>query len=238
MNRKPREFFFEHRQSDSPLVAFVWRAESEHVTPFVSQAASQWEMVISKYQGMHTLTLRGPETKAKPVEGPADAEFFGIAFHMGVFMPHLPAVDLVDSERTLPEASGGDVWFAGSAWELPTFDNADTFIQRLVHDGLLMRDPVVPAALDGRPTYLSPRALQYRFLRATGMTHTTIRQIERARRAAALLGRGASILDTMHETGYFDQAHLTRSLKRFMGYTPSRLLELPPTQVAWVDQSA
>ena len=45
------------------------------------------------------------------------------------------------------------------------------------------------------------------------MTHSTIRQIERARHATNLLKQGVSILDTVHEAGYFDQAHLTRSLK-------------------------
>jgi len=34
-----------------------------------------------------------------------------------------------------------------------------------------------------------------------------------ARHATNLLSDGASILDAVHEAGYFDQAHLTRSLK-------------------------
>ena len=32
---------------------------------------------------------------------------------------------------------------------------------------------------------------------------------------------GASILDTVHEAGYFDQAHLTRSLRVLIGVTPA-----------------
>jgi hypothetical protein len=35
-----------------------------------------------------------------------------------------------------------------------------------------------------------------------------------------------SILDTVGETGYFDQAHLTNSLKRFMGQTPVQIARL------------
>ena len=32
-----------------------------------------------------------------------------------------------------------------------------------------------------------------------------------------------SILETVHHAGYFDQAHLTRSLRRLIGETPARL---------------
>jgi methylphosphotriester-DNA--protein-cysteine methyltransferase len=58
------------------------------------------------------------------------------------------------------------------------------------------------------------------FLRATGLAHRTVRQIERDRYATNLLRQDVSILDTGHEAGYFDQAHLTRSLKFLIGQTP------------------
>ena len=32
--------------------------------------------------------------------------------------------------------------------------------------------------------------------------------------------RGVSILDTVHEAGYFDQAHLNRAVKILIGQTP------------------
>ena len=89
--------------------------------------------------------------------------------------------------------------------------------------GLLVRDPVVEAVLQGQPQALSTRSIQYRFMRATGLTYKTIQQIERARQAMALLEQGVSILDTVHEVGYFDQSHLTNSLKRFLGQTPAQI---------------
>jgi AraC-like DNA-binding protein len=58
---------------------------------------------------------------------------------------------------------------------------------------------------------------------ATGMTRSTIRQIERARHATDLLQRGASILHVAHDLGYADQAHLTRSMTRFIGQTPAQV---------------
>jgi AraC-like DNA-binding protein len=35
-----------------------------------------------------------------------------------------------------------------------------------------------------------------------------------------------SIGDVVYQAGYADQPHLTRSLKRFIGYTPAQLAQL------------
>ena len=50
--------------------------------------------------------------------------------------------------------------------------------------------------------------------------------MKRAQQATALLTQGISIPDTMYEVGYFDQPNLTRSLKRFIGYTPAQIIRM------------
>jgi AraC-like DNA-binding protein len=71
--------------------------------------------------------------------------------------------------------------------------------------------------------------VQHHFVHATGLSHTAIRQIERARQAASLLRQGQSIADVMGQAGYYDQPHLTRAVKRFTGQTPVQLSrELQP----------
>lgn len=90
---------------------------------------------------------------------------------------------------TLPEAMRG-FWLHGSSWQVADFDNADTFVEWLVRDDLLVVDPAVPAALQGESAESSLRTLQRHFLQATGVTHSMIRQIERARYAVLLLKRG------------------------------------------------
>ncbi len=140
-------------------------------------------------------------------------------------MPQLPVRDLRDRrDVNLPDASGRSFWLNGSAWEYPDFENAETFVSRLLHDGLIAHDLIVTEALQGRLKDLSIRSAQRHFLQATGMTHSTFRQIERARLATNLLKQGVSILDTVHEAGYFDQAHLTRSLKNLIGQTPAKIV--------------
>jgi len=214
----------DERSANSSFVEMVWRTHSERAGTFTSVAASNWEMVFATFNGQTMITARGPETKASEADYPADAEFFGITFKLGTFMPHLPVRTLLDRrDATLPEASSNSFWLHGSAWELPTFENADVFVDRLIRQGILVRDPVVEAAIQGHTPDMSARSLQYRFLRATGLTHKTIQQIERARSAVSLLERGTPISDTAFELGYFDQAHLTNSLKRFIGRTPAQI---------------
>jgi AraC-like DNA-binding protein len=59
------------------------------------------------------------------------------------------------------------------------------------------------------------------------VTRTTVRQIERARYAVNLLRQNVSILDVVELAGYFDQAHLTKSLKFRIGQTPAEIVRAP-----------
>jgi hypothetical protein len=218
--------FFENRLSDSPFVERVWRCHSERAGRFLSVAASHFEMAVTRYRGKTFLTLRGPETKATTLDCPAEGEWLGIRFKIGTFMPQLLPGSLRDQrDVTLPDATSRSFWLNGSAWEYPDFENAETFIKRLVTTGVIARDSTVDAVVNGQPERLSLRSAQRHFLRATGMTHATFRQIERARHATNLLKEGASVMDTVHRAGYFDQAHLTRSLKYFIGQTPARIIQ-------------
>ncbi|MCC6454333.1 MAG: helix-turn-helix transcriptional regulator [Caldilineaceae bacterium] len=223
------KFVFEQRPSDSPFVDMVWRTQSESAGSFMSAAGIQWEMVVMKQYGKTFLTVRGPETKASPAPCPENTEFFGIRFKLGTFMPKFPTSNLVDDAVHLPVEMRKAVWVDGSTWEVPDFENADTFVERLVRDEMLVHEPIIDAALQGQLQGISVRSVQRRFVRATGLTHGAICQIERAQQAVALLGQGVSILDTVEQAGYADQPHLTRSLKRLVGQTPAQILrrELP-----------
>lgn len=215
----------DNRPSDSSLVEMVWRSQSAGGGSFISAAVSHMEMVVTRQKDVVSVTVRGPETKATRAPIPQDAEFFGIIFKLGSFLPCLPAVELVDGGINLPKAASQSFWLQGSAWQLPTFDNADTFVERLIRQGLLAHEPLVEAALQGQMPDLSVRSVQRRFLRATGLTQGTMFQIERARHALSLLQQGISILDTVEQAGYYDQPHLTRSLKHLLGQTPAQIID-------------
>ena len=215
---------FEERLSDSSFVERIWRTQSERAGTFISLALSHWQMCVWRHNGKTTLTVRGPETKATQAIVPKDAEYIGIVFRLGTFMPQLSARQFVDGALNLPEGTSQSFWLDSSVWQFPDYENADTFVDRLVRDGLLVREPIVTAALQGQLNELSLRSIQRRFLRATGVTHRAVYQIERARYATILLKQGVSILDTVDLAGYADQPHLTRSLKHLIGQTPAQIL--------------
>jgi hypothetical protein len=216
---------FDERPSDSPLIEKIWYSRSEAAGKFTSTAEPYSEIVITRYRDRTTLTVRGPETIATPADIPPDAEFFGIVFKLGTFMPNLPAKLLLNrKDVTLPEASRKSFWLNGMAWRFPDFHNTEVFVDRLVRDGLLVHDSLVSDVLRNHTPSVSPRTIQRHFLQATGISHGTILQIQRAKQATALLGQGVSILDAVSELGYADQPHLTRMLKQFTGQTPAQIL--------------
>ena len=204
-------FLIDERPSESPLVERVWRTQGDRTGLFISQSKAYSEIVLTRYQGKTTVTVRGPETKATFLDYQSvGAEFLGITFKLGTFMPHLLPKILRDCQNVdLPEANSQSFWLHGSAWQFPNYENVDTFIARLVREGLLVSDPVVDAVLQGRSSELSVRSVQYHFLHATGLTNRTIQRITQARQAYALLEQGASIQAAIAATGYADQPHLT-----------------------------
>ena len=217
---------FEDRTSDHPFVERVWRCHSERTDTFLSVAANSFEIAITRLGGKSFITLRGPETQATKFGCPGEGQWVCIRFKAGTFMPRFLPGDLRDHhDVTLQPATTRSFWLGGSALEYPSFENAEAFVARLAKSGVLARDSVVEDTLERRPGTLTLRSVQRRFLRSTGVSYATFRQIERARCATWLLREGVPILDVVSRLGYFDQAHLTRSLKRFVGETPARIAE-------------
>ena len=225
MIRDSSEFIhFEDRASDHPFVEKVWRCHSDRADTFLSIAANSFEMALTRLAGKTFLTLRGPETAATAMDCPAEGEWVCIRFKPGTFMPRFLPRGLRDHhDVTLAPATSRSFWLNGSALEYPSFDNAETFVKRLAKSGILTRDPIVADTLLRSPRNLSLRSAQRHFLQSTGVTYATFRQIERARLATILLREEGSILDVVSRLGYFDQAHLTRSLRHFIGETPAKI---------------
>jgi hypothetical protein len=215
---------FEDRPSDSAYIERVWRAHSDAGGPFLSVAAGHLELVVTRVTGLTMVTLRGPETHATTIDCPPNGDWMAIRFRLGVYLPSLPTYLLLDHRDVdMPVAADGTFVFAGLRWDLPDFEDAEGFATRLARRNVIARDLVVDAALRGDGQGLTVRSVQRHFRRTAGLTHGLFRQIERARHATNLLRDGAPILDAVHDAGYFDQAHLSRSLKVFIGQTPTSI---------------
>lgn len=213
----------DHRESDSPYVARVWRGRASGTGSMTSVATSTWELVFWGDRGVAHAAVRGPETTASTAEITGDSESFGITFAHGTSMPHLPIAPLVDSGVESPHVTGSAFVLRGEEWEIPGADDAELFVQKLVRAGVLARDPLVDEVVWGGIAKVGSRSVQRRVAAASGLTQGAIRRIERAREAAVLLGEGVAALDVVHRLGYYDQPHLARSLQRFIGRTATQL---------------
>lgn len=229
---------YEERPSDSPFVQSFGCGMTESDGEAPLHADSQWYMLFTRQDGETRIMLGGPVTKTWFLPYTAGGEWFGVRFSTGTFMPHLPAAPLVNNFIVLPGASRNRFWLNGCTWEIPTLENAETFVSRLVREDMLIRDPLLDSVLLDQPQDMSFSTVRRRFLRAAGVTPGMLHQVQRARKAAALLLQGASILDTVYRADYFDQPHLTRSLKYYMGYTPAQLVRVYQPYLAGLGYSA
>jgi hypothetical protein len=227
-------FTGETRGSDLPQVDLIWQGTSDAAEPFQSIASTHWELVVARLPGRPVaVTVRGPETRVTMADLTAGGEWWGIRFALGSFLPHLPATSLVDNGIELLEPGSRSIGWPGGRFPLPGLDDAEDFVRRLLRDDLIAYDPWVAGVLRDDPVPdRSRRTWQRRIVRATGLAPGTIRQIHRADRALELLRAGRSILDTVHEAGYYDQPHLTHSLKRWVGLTPAQVAGLAEPQLS------
>jgi AraC-like DNA-binding protein len=213
------------RPSDAPLVDCVWRGRSTGVGALNSVASSHWHLVVSEVGGQVEVSVHGPESRPVTTSLPLEGTWVGIRFRLGVMLQDVPIPDLVDGGMVLPEACHRSFWWQGGTWERPTYENAEGLVARLVREDLIGREPLIDDAWQGGAGAVSVRTLQRRFYLATGQPRRAVRQIEQARRAAVRLREGATPADVTHELGYYDQPHLTRSMRRFLGRTPSELAD-------------
>jgi AraC-like DNA-binding protein len=220
---------FEDRKSTSPFVERVWRCKGGAGGTFLSMAEGNIELVITKLPEFLAVTLRGPVSKGSMVECPANGEWLAIRFRLGTYLPRIPTATLIDHQDVqLPVLANRRFWFCDLTWEIPDYGNAEVFVDRLASAGVIARSHATDAAVEGDVGWMSPRSVQRHFRRVTGMTFSSYQQVQRARYAAALLMSGSSIPDATFAAGYFDQAHLTRSVKHLIGMPPARLVRERP----------
>jgi hypothetical protein len=216
---------FETRASDSPWVSSVWTCRSEQVSEMTAVATETWGLVFFEQEGRAHAAVTGPESRSATAPVPEGASFVGIQFAVGTSLGGVAAPSLVDAGIVLPDVTRRSFRLDGQRFPTPRPDDAEALVDRLVRTGVVIGDPVVAGALRGAPPAVCERTLQRRFRAATGLSHGAIRQIERVRAAAVLLMGGARVSDVVAELGYYDDAHLARALRRYVGRTARQLRE-------------
>jgi hypothetical protein len=168
---------FEGRTSDSPYVEMVWRGRVERDYSPLCPADVRWNLLFMQHGRQIAVSAEGPTTRSVLKNQFEGRQFLVIKFKLGAYMPYLPASNLVDGDAILPEGAGKSFWLNGAVWQLPSFENVETFVHRMVREGLLVRDPIVASVLQNQPQEMSSRTVRRRFLYATGLTPKAIQQI-------------------------------------------------------------
>ncbi|SNY72026.1 Helix-turn-helix domain-containing protein [Paractinoplanes atraurantiacus] len=188
-------------------------------------AGVRWGLVFWEQDGRAYASVTGPETRTSTAPVPEGATFTGIEFAVGTSLRVLPTPELVDAGVELPDTGRRTFRLDGVRWETPGVDDAEALVARLVRAGTVVRDPLVAGVLRGDRPDVSGRTVERRFRAATGLTRGAVRQIERARTAAELLAGGGTAGDVVAKLDYFDEPHLARALRLYVGRTVKQLRE-------------
>jgi hypothetical protein len=217
------------RLSDSGLVAAITHVSYAApdgvgaIEPDVTVPDGLWDIVVLRHRGDVQVLQTGLITRpvALPYE-PGD-EYLAISFKPGVYMPRLPGERMVDRGVLRPISAGRRFELDADSFEIPTFDNAEGLVERLVRRDIVRLDDVVERVAEGDPPWASERTVERRFRWALGLSPKQLAQIRRARDAFVKLQAGLAPADVAADLGYADQPHLTRSMRRFMGRTPGEI---------------
>lgn len=128
------------------------------------------------------------------------------------------------SEYAEEEAEYFGIKIKNACLEVPTFDSAEQFVDKLLQQGIFDNDPIVQSELRNlNNSATTLRSIQRRFSRSTGISRSHFQRINQAAHAETLLLQDDPIADVTYQAGYYDQSHLIRSLKALRGFTPSEI---------------
>jgi hypothetical protein len=211
------------RPADCPFVREIHHVSYADDATDVSVPDGGWDLVFMKRSGVCQVLHTGLITK--PVDlgyAPGD-EYLAITFRPGVFMPKVEARAMVDRGVVLGPPVAGRFGIGAETLEVPSFENAEAMVKRLIARGVLALDEVVDHVVRERDLAVTPRTLQRHFARAVGVTAKQLSSIYRAQNAAKMLAQGVSAVQVATRLGYADQAHMTRSLRHLLGRTPAQI---------------
>lgn len=214
---------WEQRASPIPEIRTVWRAYVEEAAGYIDEASEHWGLsFIRRPDGSLAAELAGPRMTGLPIRSHAGESYWGVELAADVVIPGVDKALLRGAIAELPVADG-QVALGGRRCRVPGWEELESFVARLVADGVLVADADIRRALNGDDRGLSRRSWQRRFRSITGLRRKEIERLDRARHAYHLLSEGVPPPEVALALEYADQAHLTRELRHIRGETPARI---------------
>lgn len=213
---------------ESPHLKSITRTRFAAAGATLMQPDGCWDFAVLKRESGTRVLRTGLTTRPVTYEHEAGDEVLTISFRPSAFMTLMPGQAMRNEGVLLPEIGRDRFWLGTDVLEIPNFDNADVFAQRLIRSSIVESNPIVASLLDGRPRAMSERTMQRHFLQTTGLTYKSFTQIERAQKAVSLLQMGRPAADVGFALGFTDQAHMINSLRAIMGQTPRQIAQAAP----------
>ncbi len=214
-------FLYEEKASASPFVDVIWHTVDTSDGTYLAAADACWDMIFTRHATGSRVLLSGPSSEPTAVPYRTGNRNVGVRFTQGTYFTHVEPHSMFDRTVALSMPDHGHFELAGFTWPMPDYASVDDLLAEFDAHGLLAHDEVIEVTLQGGEAQVSPRTVERHFTRITGRSPRQVRQIARAREAAARLRTGEAIADVAYELGYADQSHLTRDVKRLTGYTPA-----------------
>lgn len=215
------------RKSENPYIDTIWQSTNVSDGVYLATPDGSWDLIVMiDSKGSKRMMMTGQATHPMSVPYTAGSGSVVISFAAGVYMPLYPARQLVDSFKMLPNSDSQHFTIAGNTFPFPTFENAEELVEAMIDLKLLRQDGVVMGELGNNPKALSERAKQRRFVHTTGVTSKYIHQIKRAQEAVKLMKQGKKPIDAAAESGFVDQPHMAKSLRKIMDSKPSQIDEI------------
>lgn len=216
-------FTYEEKQINSLFIDKIWHTLTTSDGVYMADLDGNWDIIITKGTEFVAVSVNGIGTKAAEVPYVAGIESIGIALKPGVFLRDHKGKDIVNSQHILNEGNISYVRISGQKFKIPDFETAEAFVQQLEDSRLLLTDLIV-SNFSYKKGATSSRTLRRHVANTTGLSPHFFDQIQRAQYATDLLKKGIPIAKASSEAGYTDQAHMTKSLKRIIGRTPTQII--------------
>jgi hypothetical protein len=212
----------ERRTSESPYIDSVWQSAAMSDGTYLVTPDGSWDLIAAiKADGSRVVFITGQASRAERLDYKRGEQSVVIQFAAGAYLTSFKGAPFTDSFVTLPLADDMHFQLDGHTFAWPTFENAEELIEQMVRLGVLASDIIVKSELDGTPKAASKRSIERHFKETTGLTSKKLADIRRAQEAVRMLKGGKDPAATAADAGYYDQPHLSRSLKKLMDSLPS-----------------
>lgn len=215
------------RFSEHPFIDRVWQSHNVSDGIYLATPDGSWDIIVLISPGKpRSIMLTGQATEPMNVPYQAGTSSVVISLAAGAYLPSYPGKKMRDLVEMLSCPDEDHFELAGKEFVIPVYDAAEQLVEAMIGQGVLKMDDVVASILNGDPKALSDRAKQRHFSDVTGLTRKSLEQIRRAQEAVRQLQDGVRPVDVAMTTGFADQAHLSKSLKKIMHRKPSGVDEI------------